>query len=36
MYDGQSDVPEPASVSMFLLGLGVLGVCFFRYRSVIL
>jgi hypothetical protein len=36
MYDGQSDVPEPASVSMFLLGLGVLGVCVFRYRSVIL
>ena len=34
IYEGQSDVPEPASVSMFLLGLGALGFGIFRCKSI--
>lgn len=33
LYEGESDVPEPASVSMLLLGLGALGFRIFRCKS---
>jgi hypothetical protein len=34
IYQGQSDVPEPTSISLFLLGLGALGFCGFRSKTI--
>jgi hypothetical protein len=34
IYQGQSDVPEPTSISLFLLGLGALGFCGYRRKTI--